>query len=50
MQKCKFKIEELNFECPLEAEQNEEYCYWHQEVDEKRPTESQLTELKNYKS
>lgn len=48
MVKCKYKIEELNFECPFDSEKDNEYCYWHKRVDEKSPTKDQLKELKKY--
>ncbi len=33
---CKF--EKDGWECPLDAEEDSDYCYWHQEIDEKMPT------------
>ncbi|MFA0821940.1 MAG: pentapeptide repeat-containing protein [Methanomethylovorans sp.] len=43
MASCKF--ERYGWKCPLEAEDRSNYCYWHQEIDKKKPTSEQLIEL-----
>lgn len=44
---CKF--EKYGWRCPLEAKDGSEYCYWHQEIDKKKPTSEQLIELISHK-
>jgi hypothetical protein len=43
--KCQFK--KYGWECPLEAEDGHDFCYWHQEIEGKKPNEKQLNELKS---
>jgi len=45
MGSCKFKKKRC--ECPLDAEEGRDYCYWHQEIDGKKPTPDRLKELHN---
>lgn len=47
MTRCKYKNDNWNFKCPIEANKGDEYCYWHQIVEKKRPTKQQLKELKD---
>lgn len=43
---CSFKTEFLRVKCPLEALPGEKHCFWHKILDGKKPTESQLQELR----
>lgn len=47
MELCKFEINEWN--CPLEHEDGNDYCYWHQQNIRKTPTQEQFDELKEHK-
>jgi uncharacterized protein YjbI with pentapeptide repeats len=48
MARCKYKFQGTydNFMCPFEAEEGSTYCFWHQEIEEKRPSKEQLNLLK----
>ena len=48
MARCGYKTQlpTGEWECPLDALHEGEYCYWHKEEDGKEPTEEQLEELK----
>ncbi|MDI9395571.1 MAG: pentapeptide repeat-containing protein [Euryarchaeota archaeon] len=48
MARCKYKFQGAyyNFMCPFEVEEGSEYCFWHQEIEEKRPSKEQLNLLK----
>lgn len=51
MDRCKYKFKGTydNFKCPLESEEGSEYCYWHQEIEGKKPSQDQLNFLKDHK-
>lgn len=48
MSRCKYKFQGAyyNFMCPFEVEEGSEYCFWHQEIEEKKPSKEQLNLLK----
>ncbi|MCM1987555.1 pentapeptide repeat-containing protein [Methanococcoides seepicolus] len=43
MSKCQFKKE--SYECPLDTEEGNNLCYWHQEIKGKNPSQEKLAEL-----
>jgi uncharacterized protein YjbI with pentapeptide repeats len=50
MTQCNYKNERWNnYKCPLKADDGDEYCYWHQLIEGKKPTRVQIEELKNRK-
>lgn len=51
MARCKYKFlgTYYNFMCPFEVEEESEYCFWHNEIEEKRPSIEQLNLLKENK-
>jgi len=48
---CKYEFKGIytHFKCLLETEEQNEYCYWHQEIEGKKPTKEQLSFLKKIK-
>ena len=50
MARCKYTFQGYyKFICPFEVEEKSEYCFWHQEIEEKRPSKEQLNHLKENK-
>jgi hypothetical protein len=43
---CGYKSKDDGWECFLDALPGEKHCYWHKEVNGKKPTKEQLRELK----
>lgn len=48
MGSCKF--EKNDWKCPLDAEEDSDYCYWHQIIDGKFPIESRIISLRRWMS
>jgi uncharacterized protein YjbI with pentapeptide repeats len=44
LSRCQFKKDD--WKCSLDAEDNSNFCYWHQKIEGKEPTNEQLDELK----
>lgn len=51
MSKCQFKslFRTFEWDCPLDAEESTDFCYWHQKIKGKEQIQEKLAELKGKK-